>query len=576
MKKTLTGDRHNIMCAQWVQIMEQLNIGAFTIDRRRKITSLNSTAESMSGVKSDESIGRDCREVFSRIPCHLKCPFAEDDTPSAGSPVVELIDNQGTRHVVTRLAAPLYDRRRNIVGCLTVFQDHSPIADLINRVNYEERTLKIILDNLDIGVFAVNKGGHISFFNTAAELISGYNRREVLGRKFDSIFRGERVADFMRLSASTQNAEARSSGKMEIITHEDEKIPIRSEYMPLRNELGNIVGGLAMFQDLTVAQHMDKVISDRIAFHQMIGKSTAMRKVFAMVNVVAGTESTVLIQGSTGTGKDLLAKVIHTISKRAHKPFVKVNCASLPHNLLESELFGYARGAFTGADKDKPGRFQEADGGTILLDEIGDLPLSLQAKLLRVIEDKEFYPLGGRRTMKVDVRIISATNRDLENLAAEKEFREDLFYRLNVLRIDLPELKERTDDIPILIRHILKRLSARGEEKPREISEKAMEMLLNYDYPGNIRELENILEHAAVLCQADLIDKDHLPPYVRKRLASRRRKQRIQKTESRNAEKESIIQTLEQCGGNRTLAAKTLGVNRTTLWRKMKKLNIPL
>lgn len=569
-------DRQNIMCAQWVQLMEQLNIGAFAIDRFRKITCLNSTAESMSGIQMRESIGHDCREVFRRIPCHLKCPFAEDDTLETSSPVVELIDNQGARHLVTRLAVPLYGRDREIVGCLTVFQDHSPIAELINRVNYEERTLKIILDNLDIGIFAINKGGHISFFNTAAELISGYNRREVLGRKFNEIFRGKRVADLMRLSASTRETGSRSSGKMEIITREDEKILIRSEYMPLRNELGDVVGGLGMFQDLTVAQHMDKVISDRITFHQMIGKSSAMRKVFAMVNVVAGADSTVLIEGATGTGKDLLAKVIHTASKRSKNPFVKVNCASLPDNLLESELFGYVRGAFTGAHKDKPGRFQEADGGTILLDEIGDLPLPLQAKLLRVLEDKEFYPLGGLRTVKVDVRILSATNRGLENLVAEKTFREDLFYRLNVLRIDLPSLKERRDDIPILIRHILKRLSAGREDHPKEISEKAMNMLLNYDYPGNIRELENILEHAAIICRTGLIDTDHLPAYVRKRLSVQKRKERVQNTEKQDNEKESIIKALEQCGGNRTQAARNLGVNRTTLWRKMKKLNIPL
>jgi transcriptional regulator with PAS, ATPase and Fis domain len=291
-----------------------------------------------------------------------------------------------------------------------------------------------------------------------------------------------------------------------------------------------------------------------------------------MVSVVAKTDATVLIEGATGTGKDLLAKVIHSASTRNGRPFVKVNCAALPDNLLESEMFGYAKGAFTGADRDKPGRFKEADGGTIFLDEIGDLPLSLQAKLLRVLEDKEFYPLGSRHTMKVDVRILSATNRGLEKLVAARQFREDLFYRLNVMRIELPPLKERRGDLPLLIRHIMRRLCASRTDRPPDISEGAMRILLNYDFPGNVRELENILEHALILCRHGMIHPENLPDYVLKdkcgypNVSMRAEAaQEIQETQ-----RKKIAELLKKYGGHRGKTATALGVDRTTLWRKMK------
>jgi transcriptional regulator with PAS, ATPase and Fis domain len=296
-----------------------------------------------------------------------------------------------------------------------------------------------------------------------------------------------------------------------------------------------------------------------------------------MVDVVAATDATILIEGATGTGKDLLAKVIHSASRRSEKPFVKVNCAAIPDNLLESEMFGYVKGAFTGAERDRIGRFQEADGGTIFLDEIGDLPLALQAKLLRVLEDREFYRLGSRHTVKVNVRIISATNRDLANLVAKQLFREDLFYRLNVFRIELPELKDRKVDLPMLIGHILRRLSTASGSQLPEVSEKVMEILLNYPYQGNVRELENILEHALIICQEETIQPRHLPEYLQNRRAIRPRPSKRNSTAlpaSDDEERDRIISMLQQHNGHRAETARALGIDRTTLWRKMRKLGI--
>jgi len=316
---------------------------------------------------------------------------------------------------------------------------------------------------------------------------------------------------------------------------------------------------------------------DRYTFHDMIGRSPAMQKILDMINVVATADATILIEGATGTGKDLLAKVIHSASRRADQPFVKVNCAAIPDNLLESEMFGYVKGAFTGAERDKTGRFQEADGGTIFLDEIGDLPLALQAKLLRVLEDKEFYRLGSRHTVKVNVRIISASNRNLETLVAKRLFREDLYYRLNLFQIELPELKDRKVDLPILIGHILRRLSAANGSQLPEVSEKVMEILLNYHYPGNVRELENILEHALIICQEETIQPRHLPEYLQDRRTTRKspaRRNFRRLPVSDDEERDKIISVLQQYGGHRAETARALGMDRTTLWRKIKNYGI--
>jgi transcriptional regulator with PAS, ATPase and Fis domain len=365
----------------------------------------------------------------------------------------------------------------------------------------------------------------------------------------------------------------RSGIESRILTREGIPVPIRATYLPLRNENGIAVGGLATFSDLTLVHQLKQAIEDRYTYYDMVGRSPAMQRIFENVQVVAKTDTTVLIEGPTGTGKDFLAKVIHSASRRSAKPLVKVNCAAIPDTLLESEMFGYVKGAFTGAVQDRIGRFQAADGGTIFLDEIGDLPLALQAKLLRVIEEKVFFRLGTSQTTKVDVRVISASNQSLERLVARKQFREDLYYRLNVFRIELPSLKDRTADVPLLIGHILRRLSTSKGVAPPEISENAMQVLLNYSYPGNIRELENILEHALILCQESVLRRKHLPDYLRQRPTAAgggRERGEI----SGSSERTRILAALRRHNGNRSQAARALGMDRSTLWRKIKKLQL--
>ena len=576
MKQRIDMDKSdaNIPCDQWLELLDELSIGAFTVDFKRRITSMNYTAQALMGLKENEVIGNDCREIFTGVPCMVQCLLRGDDDPTTEEPDVEIFNDAETKHLLTRLATPIYDRQQQMIGCLTILQDHTPIADLVNRIHYGERSFKIILDNLDVGIFAVNRGGYITFFNHQAEKISGFDRRQVLGKSCSTIFEGEGAHDLCLLKESIADGSSRQSRQGKMITKDGETIPVRANYLALRNEKGAIVGGLATFHDLTLVRQLNRAISAKYTFHDMIGKDPGMQKIFEMVNVVAATDATILIEGATGTGKDLLAGIIHSASRRADKPMVKVNCSAIPDNLLESEMFGYARGAFTGADRDKPGRFNEADGGTIFLDEIGELPLALQAKLLRVIEDREFYPLGSRRTEKVDVRIISATNRNLERLVAKRQFREDLYYRLNVFRIELPALKERRVDLPLLIHHILRRISAARDDRRVGISEAAMEILLNYNYPGNVRELENILEHALIICREDFIEPRHLPAYLHKKKAARKAVPTSGMADDASLdvhERERLLKTLQQFNWHRKKAAAALGIDRTTLWRKMKK-----
>jgi PAS domain S-box-containing protein len=567
--------------SQLGKIFDYFSMGVMILSPDRKILDVNRSAEIITGHNASEINGKYCHQIFLEDLCDGECKFYESSAPEPASRP-DPAAKKGQRRVkrnISKIVSPVYGPNKEILGCVEVFQDHSALKDLIERVRHDDRRLKIILDNLDIGVLTVDCGGHITFFNTMAETITGYERGDVLGKSCNSIFGKPTCEDLVLLTETIADGQARSNKDGELKTRQGQAIPIRANYMALKNEENRIVGGLATISDLSLMYQLNSAISDRYTFYDMVGKDPAMQKIFETLPVVAASDATVLIEGPTGTGKDVLAKVIHNASLRSQKPLVKVNCAALPDNLLESEMFGYVKGAFTGADKDKPGRFQEADGGTIFLDEIGDLPLALQAKLLRVLEDKEFYPLGSRKTTKVDVRIITATNQMLERLVREKRFREDLFYRLNVMRFDLPPLQDRMGDIPLLISHILKRLSATIDVRAEKLSEGAMAALLNHDYPGNIRELENIIEHALIVCQDKIIERNHLPVSFQRPTGYRETNQEIPRDldqEIESSEKKVIRTMLKKYHWNRAKTARALNIDRTTLWRKMKKYNISL
>ncbi len=314
-----------------------------------------------------------------------------------------------------------------------------------------------------------------------------------------------------------------------------------------------------------------KELRQRYQFHDIIGKSPKMQAVFELIRTVAPTKSTVLIQGESGTGKELVARAIHEASPRSFAPFVALACGALPETLLEAELFGYEKGAFTGAVAQKKGKVELADGGTLFLDEVSDISLKTQVDLLRFLQEREFRRLGGTEIIKVDVRVIAATNRNLKKLVDEGKFRDDLFYRLNVITITIPPLRERKEDLSLLIQHFIEKFSVETGKKIEKISEPAMHILLNYDWPGNVRELENAIEHAVVITQENIIRPEHLPDFLKKREAKS-----ISGKSLQEVEKEHIINILKESEGNIRRAAEVLGINRVTLYRKIKEYDIKI
>ena len=559
------------------EIFDLLSLGVIVLSPERKIISLNHSAEALTGRRAEDVLGKNCFDIFLDYLCGGKCKFLESPDLEIETMVSEIdfITPNQNQCSLTKIESPLFDADHTLIGCIEVFQDHSAFRDLIKRIRFEDLRLKIILDNLDIGVMTVDRGNHISFFNTMAEKITGFSRTELLGKSCQRAFGPHFGKDFQPAPNQLQDDNGHFRVETDLSTREGQHIPVRTNYVPLKNEEGTVVGGLTTISDLSLQYQYKSAIQGQYTYYDMVGRHPEMQKIFEIIPVIASSDATVLIEGPTGTGKDLLAKIIHNASDRSGRKMIKVNCASLPDNLLESEMFGYVRGAFTGAERDKPGRFQMADGGTIFLDEIGDLPLPLQAKLLRVIEDREFYALGSRQTTQVDVRIISATNQNLKQLVERKQFREDLYYRLNVMRLELPALKERKSDLPLLIEHILKRICTIKNAAITRIDEAAMEVLLNYDYPGNVRELENILEHALIICRGDTIEKKHFPLWLLKK-TDLGPSEDMEGSTSRRVwdERERIIDALRRCRWNKSHTARALNIDRTTLWRKMKKHGI--
>jgi transcriptional regulator with PAS, ATPase and Fis domain len=358
---------------------------------------------------------------------------------------------------------------------------------------------------------------------------------------------------------------------VEIQTRVGERLPISISTAVLHDRQGRHIGGVETFRDLTALAELRKQIDNRYGTGDIVGRHRRLTEVLEILPEVAASDATVLIQGPSGSGKGLLASAIHNLSPRKDQPFVKVNCAALPETLLESELFGYVRGAFTDARKDKPGRIAMAEGGTLFLDEIGDVPQTVQVKLLRVVQDREYEPLGATRTRVADVRILAATNRDLPKMMQEGTFREDLYYRLHIVGLHLPSLAERRDDIPRLVDRFLRRFNAKMGKHVTTVSDAAMGVLLSYDYPGNVRELENAIEHALVLCKGTVVEDRHLPITMRN---AAQRPRDLPAAPLQSAEADTISRALEQHHGNRAAAARALGLHRTTLWRKMKRYGL--
>jgi PAS domain S-box-containing protein len=433
-----------------------------------------------------------------------------------------------------------------------------------------------ILDSIADGVFTVDGDWTITSFNRAAERITGVPREEAIGQKCFDVFRADICQESCALRKTLETGKEQINLRVTVLNHEGKSIPISISTAVLRDDRGEAIGGVETFRDLSTEEMLRKEIGGRYTFADIISKNHKMRGIFDVLPDIAQSESTVLIEGASGTGKELFARALHDLSRRGGKPFVAVNCAALPDTLLESELFGYVKGAFTDAKQDKPGRFALAAGGTIFLDEIGDVSTALQVKLLRVLQEREFEPLGSTGAVKADVRVIAATNSVLSDLVAEGRFRQDLFYRINVVRIILPPLSDRREDIPLLVDCFVHRFNASKGKEIDRVAPEVMAALMRHDFPGNIRELENIIEHAFVLCHGPEIHLEHLPPELVEKANSPKTTDAdyVVNGSLREAEADAILDALRNHGGHRQRAAEELGIDVTTLWRKMKKFQI--
>jgi len=440
------------------------------------------------------------------------------------------------------------------------------------KTDSDPRFFPIIFQSIPHGIFTIDERGRITSFNHAAEKITGFPAAEAIGKLCYEVFRTDICQQDCPLKRSVRTKEKIEDREVTILTKEDEKLVISISTAAMTDDAGNVLGGVEMFRDLSQVIELRKKLEKSYFFEGIVSKNLQMQKIKERLPLFAASPSTVLIEGASGTGKDLVARAIHNLSPRKDGPFVTVNCSALPDNLLESELFGYVQGAFTDAKKDKPGRFQLAHTGSILLDEIGEISPAMQVKLLRVLQQREFEPLGATQTVKVDVRVIAATNKDLEEAVNKGHFRDDLYYRLNVIRIQIPELSERREDIPLLVNHFMDHFNRLQGKNVTKISEPALAALMTAPLPGNIRELENAIEYAFVICQDDIIELHHLPPQYSE--INRHPHDIAKVVLFDSAERDVIRAVLKRNQGNRTKAARELGISRQTLWRKMNRLGI--
>ena len=432
----------------------------------------------------------------------------------------------------------------------------------------------IILDSITDGVFTVDREWFITSFNRAAEHITGVKRGEAIGQPCSYVFRASICEGQCALRRTMESGTSITNLPVYFLRADGTKVPVSISTALLRDAEGAVIGGVETFRDLSAEEELKRKITGSYTFADIISRNHRMQEIFAVLPAIAESPSTVLVEGESGTGKELVCRAIHSLSPRSTGPFIAVNCAALPDTLLESELFGYKAGAFTDARNDKPGRFALAEGGTILLDEIGDMSPALQVRLLRLLQEKVYEPLGATDSVTADVRILTATNRNLDDLVKQNVFRKDLFYRVNVVRISIPPLRDRKDDIPLLVDHFIdhfNRLYSRGIERA---SDSALAALLEHQYPGNIRELENAIEHAFILCRGAVLLLEHLPDHIRE--LSRPVPQESRPGTLQEAEITAITEALSRNRYNRQAAADDLGIHKSTLFRKIRDYGIEL
>jgi PAS domain S-box-containing protein len=550
-------------------IIDAVADGVVTFDDQGIITSFNAGAEQITGWSAAEVVGRSCDEMFFGADSVVACPIMNREPDAEPCTIIDqdgyVLDKDGFNIPISVSITPILDARKEPIGCVQTFRD-----------NTQALQNKLILDSVADGVFTVDRNWRITSFNLAAEIITGWEREDAVGKFCSDVFHSSICGKNCAVAEALYTGRPVTNRSITIEDADGKRKPISISASPLLDVVGNVIGGVETFRDLTIEETLRKQLMQRYTFDEIISKSPVMQRYFDILPDIAISDSTVLILGESGTGKGIMAEAIVNSSSRRDKPFLSVNCGAIPETLLESELFGYRSGAFTDARKDREGRFSAANGGTIFLDEIGDIPHPLQVKLLRVLEEHVYEPLGSNESIKVDIRVIAATNRDLSKLVKEGLFRDDLFYRLNVVNITLPPLRERREDIPLLVEHFVDKFRAEKHKDINGVGDKVMARLMQHSFPGNIRELENIIEYAFILCAGGLIQERHLPESFQALEQHSGLEHDLQDggLSLEQIEKQAILGALQRNKWKKMMTCRELGISKDTLRRKIERYGI--
>lgn len=556
--------------------------GIAVIGKDLKIIVFNEAASRISGYCEEEIIDSDCTLLFRECIDDLKYISQSLDSNRVFTNLaINITDKKGNVKNVLASITPI-TKENSVLSVVFVFRDTKEMLSLSEEL--EERTIELIdqknkLDaifNSNIeGTFTIDNEWNVTSFNTSAEKITGYKKNEAVGKKCWDIFNSSLCRNGCHMEQTMQKGKPMIGNELEILNKSGKNIPIRVNSGILSNNKKESIGAVETFIDISEIRNLSAHLSEFFKYENIVGRNKDIAQIFSVLESVAQTDTSVLITGESGTGKELAARAIHLNSSRKTGPFIAVNCSAFVESLIESELFGHEKGAFTGAIKTKIGRFELAQSGTLFLDEIGDLSIAVQTKLLRVLETREFERVGGNKSIKMETRIIAATNKVLSEEISAGRFREDLFYRINVINIHLPPLRERMDDLPLLVNHFIQSFNNKFNKHIKQFSSEAYDLLMDYYWAGNIRELENVIEHSFVLCNGEVIQVECLPKRLREPS-----KRKLSDTNSgtqkgfQEAEKDLIISVLKKNNWNRTKAAKELEIDPSTLWRKMKKHNI--
>lgn len=550
--------------------------GISVIGRDHNIVVFNEAASRITGYGEDEIIGKEFEVLFrnSRSDIeHVSNSLANNLALSNQS--INITDREGEVKNVLASITPI-TKSGEVISAVFVFRDTREMLTLSEEL--ERKTFELIdqrnkLDaifNSNIeGTFTIDDDWSVTSFNNSAEKITGYKKSEAVGKKCWEIFKSRLCRNGCHMEQTIGKGKPTIGNELEINNKRGVVVPIRVNSAILLNNKREKIGAVETFIDISEIRNLSAHLQEKFRYDNIIGRNKEMDRVFTLLDSVSQTDSSVLITGESGTGKELVARAIHLNSARQKGPFVALNCSAFAESLIESELFGHEKGAFTGAISTKVGKFELAQEGTLFLDEIGDISLPIQTKLLRVLETRQFERVGGNKTIKMNARIIAATNRVLQDEIEARRFRKDLFYRINVINIHLPPLRERMDDFPLLVNHFIKHFNEKFSRSIVRFSPEAYDLLTKHDWPGNVRELENVIEHSFVLCSGNVIRPECLPERIRAGTQTTTTPSTI-----KGAEKTVVLNVLKKYNGSRVKAAGELGINPSTLWRKMKKLGI--